>query len=152
MFTLRPSIFLTIIKNIKLIGTNLYRYSRTSWFKSNSKKMVLVVQDLFFEKFENRERIILTGDSAGGFFTMTTWFRMKSYFKENGIKPALLSFIYPAFGYRFDSPRYSTNNLDSLTPLLCHQWSTPIIWSKIDVARLSSILSKTVLINYFQLP
>ena len=83
---------------------------------------------------------------------MTTWFRMKSYFKENEIKPALLSFIYPAFGYRFDSPRYSTKILDSLTPLLCHQWSTPIIWSKIDVARLSSILSKTVLINYFQLP
>ena len=68
------------------------------------------------DKFMMRERIILTGDSAGGFFTMTTWYRMKSYFKENGIKPALLSFIYPAFGYRFDSPRY----FDSFTPLLCH--------------------------------
>lgn len=74
------------------------------------------------DKFMIRERIILTGDSAGGFFTMTTWYRMKSYFKENGIKPALLSFIYPAFGYRFDSPRY----IDSLMPLLCHRGQRPL--------------------------
>ena len=49
-------------------------------------------------------KIVLTGDSAGGFFTLVTWYRLKDYFKKT-VQPALLSFIYPAFGYRFDTPR-----------------------------------------------
>ena len=90
------------------------------------------------DKFMMRERIILTGDSAGGFFTMTTWYRMKSYFKENGIKPALLSFIYPAFGYRFDSPRY----FDSFTPLLCHHGQRPLNLAKIIMCSLKNSTDK----------
>ena len=30
---------------------------------------------------------------------------MRDYFKENQVVPALLSMIYPALGYRFDTPR-----------------------------------------------
>ena len=54
----------------------------------------------------NRSKIALTGDSAGGFFTLVTWYRLRHYFDENQIQPAALSFIYPVFGYRFDSPSY----------------------------------------------
>ena len=108
----------------------------------------------FGEKFVKRERIILTGDSAGGFFTMTTWFRMKSYFKENQIKPALLSFIYPAFGYRFDSPRYSTKDILLAYATLMSSWSTPLIWSKITKIPkiIMCLLKNSTLIKHFQLP
>jgi len=55
------------------------------------------------------EKIVLTGDSAGGFFTLVTWYRLRDFFKQMGVQPSLLSFIYPALGYRFDSPSYQKN-------------------------------------------
>ena len=60
---------------------------------------------------------MLTGDSAGGFFTLVTWYRLRDFFKQISIQPSLLSFIYPAFGYRFDSPSYQKNKNAPILPL-----------------------------------
>lgn len=57
----------------------------------------------------DRHRIAMTGDSAGGFLTFVTWYRMREYFKKHNVQPALLSLVYPALGYRFDSPSYQRN-------------------------------------------
>ena len=40
---------------------------------------------------------------------MVTWYRLREFFKKMNVQPSLLSFIYPAFGYRFDSPSYQKN-------------------------------------------
>ena len=100
----------------------------------------------------NRQKIVLTGDSAGGFFTLVTWYRMRKYFKEENVQPALLSFIYPAFGYRFDSPSYIKNMNAAILPLrdvlfyyLCHpgfehsetNWNTLINNLHFDFDKLS---------------
>ena len=34
---------------------------------------------------------------------------MRDYWQRENIKPALLSLIYPALGYRFDTPSYQRN-------------------------------------------
>ena len=73
------------------------------------------------------DKIVLTGDSAGGFFTLVTWYRLRDFFKQMSVQPSLLSFVYPSFGYRFDSPSYQQNKNSPILTLddvhffqLCH--------------------------------
>jgi len=64
----------------------------------------------------DRDRIVLSGDSAGGYMAVVTWFRLRKFFDEIKSHPVLISLIYPGLGYRFDTPSMERNGDVPLLP------------------------------------
>ena len=49
-------------------------------------------------------KVILTGDSAGGLLSVNCWYRI--YLSKYNFKPAGICLLYPALGYQLDTPRW----------------------------------------------
>ena len=73
-------------------GSQLDCFEAVKYIFENSKSLNI-----------NPEKVIFTGDSAGGMLAVNMWYRL--YLSELNYSPCLLSLLYPCLGYRSDGPR-----------------------------------------------